>query len=97
MSSPVSYSNLSGNPDSFKYIKRKNVSLSYLTVISHQNAKDLSNIQPGSSQYLLKKKKKNLQRDSTKMPQKIKSATVSTVPPSICHDMIGPDAIILVF
>ena len=30
-------------------------------------------------------------------PQKIKSATVSTVCPSICHEVIGPDAVILVF
>jgi len=30
-------------------------------------------------------------------PQKIKSATVSTVSPSICHEVIGPDAMILVF
>ena len=30
-------------------------------------------------------------------PRKIKSATVSTVPPSICHEVMGPDAMILVF
>ena len=30
-------------------------------------------------------------------PRKIKSATVSTVSPSISHEMMGPDAIILVF
>ena len=30
-------------------------------------------------------------------PRKIKSATVSTVYPSICHEVIGPDAMILVF
>ena len=30
-------------------------------------------------------------------PQKIKSATVSTVSPSIWHEMMGPDAMILVF
>ena len=30
-------------------------------------------------------------------PQKIKSATVSTVSPSICHEVMGPDAVILVF
>ena len=30
-------------------------------------------------------------------PQKIKSATVSTVSPSICHEVMGPDAMILVF
>ena len=29
--------------------------------------------------------------------QKIKSATISTVFPSICHEMMGPDATILVF
>ena len=29
-------------------------------------------------------------------PQKIKSDTVSTVSPSICHEVMGPDAIILV-
>ena len=30
-------------------------------------------------------------------PKKIKSATVSTVSPSICHELMGPDAMILVF
>ena len=30
-------------------------------------------------------------------PQKIKSATVSTVSPSICHEVMGPDAIDLCF
>ena len=30
-------------------------------------------------------------------PRKIKSATVSTVLPSICHEVTGPDAMILVF
>ena len=30
-------------------------------------------------------------------PRKIKSATVSTVSPSICHEVTGPDAMILVF
>ena len=30
-------------------------------------------------------------------PQKIKSDTVSTVSPSICHDVMGPDAMILIF
>ena len=30
-------------------------------------------------------------------PPKIKSATVSTVSPSICHEVIGQDATILVF
>ena len=30
-------------------------------------------------------------------PRKIKSATVSTVSPSICHEVIGPDAMILLF
>ena len=30
-------------------------------------------------------------------PQKIKSATVSTVSPSICHEVMGPDDMILVF
>src|SRR5574340_82686 len=30
-------------------------------------------------------------------PKKIKSVTVSTVSPSICHDVIGPDTMILVF
>ena len=29
-------------------------------------------------------------------PKKIKSVTVSTVSPSICHEVMGPDAIILV-
>ena len=33
-----------------------------------------------------------------KRPQiKIKSATVSTVSPSICHEVMGPDVMILVF
>ena len=30
-------------------------------------------------------------------PKKIKSVTVSTVSPSICHEVVGPDAMILVF
>ena len=30
-------------------------------------------------------------------PKKIKSATASTVSPSICHEMMGPDAMILVY
>ena len=30
-------------------------------------------------------------------PKKIKSLTVSTVSPPICHDVMGPDAVILVF
>ena len=30
-------------------------------------------------------------------PKRIKSATVSTVSPSICHEVMGPDAMILVF
>ena len=30
-------------------------------------------------------------------PPKIKSTTVSTVSPSICHEMMGPDAMIFVF
>ena len=30
-------------------------------------------------------------------PQKIKSDTVYTVSPSICHEMMGPDAMIFVF
>ena len=30
-------------------------------------------------------------------PKKIKSATVSTVSPSICHQVMGPDAMIFVF
>ena len=30
-------------------------------------------------------------------PQKIKSATVSTISPSICHEVMGPDAMIFVF
>ena len=30
-------------------------------------------------------------------PRKIKKATVSTVPPSICHEVMGTDAMILVF
>ena len=30
-------------------------------------------------------------------PKKIKSVTVSTFSPSICHEVMGPDAMILVF
>ena len=30
-------------------------------------------------------------------PPKIKSVTISTVSPSICHEVMGPDAMILVF
>ena len=30
-------------------------------------------------------------------PPKIKSATVATVSPSICHEVMAPDAMILVF
>ena len=30
-------------------------------------------------------------------PRKVKSATVYTVSPSICHEVMGPDAVILVF
>ena len=30
-------------------------------------------------------------------PKKIKSVTVSTVSPSICHEVMGPDAMMLVF
>ena len=30
-------------------------------------------------------------------PKKIKSVTVSTVSPSICHEVMGPKAVILVF
>jgi len=30
-------------------------------------------------------------------PKKVKSATVSTVSPSICHEVMGPDAMIFVF
>ena len=30
-------------------------------------------------------------------PKKIKSATVSTVSPSMCHEVMGSDAMILVF
>ena len=30
-------------------------------------------------------------------PQKIKSDTVSTVSPSICHEVMGPDGMIFVF
>ena len=30
-------------------------------------------------------------------PKKIKSDTVSTVSPSICHEVMGPDTMILVF
>ena len=30
-------------------------------------------------------------------PRKIKSVTVATVSPSICHEMMGPDAMLFVF
>ena len=30
-------------------------------------------------------------------PKKIKSVTASTFSPSICHEVMGPDAIIIVF
>ena len=30
-------------------------------------------------------------------PRKIKSDTISTVSPSICHEVMGPDAMIVVF
>uniref|UniRef100_A0AC11EHU9 Uncharacterized protein n=7 Tax=Ovis aries TaxID=9940 RepID=A0AC11EHU9_SHEEP len=30
-------------------------------------------------------------------PLKIKSATVSTISPSICHEVMGPDAMIFIF
>ena len=30
-------------------------------------------------------------------PPKMKSVTVSTVSPSICHEVMGPDAMVLVF
>ena len=30
-------------------------------------------------------------------PKKMKSLTVSTVSPSICHEVMGPDAMVLVF
>ena len=30
-------------------------------------------------------------------PPKIKSDTVSTVSPSVCHEVVGPDAMILIF
>ena len=30
-------------------------------------------------------------------PPKIKSATVSTVSPSLCHEVVGPDAMIFIF
>ena len=30
-------------------------------------------------------------------PKKIKSVTVSIIPPSICHEVMGPDVMILVF
>ena len=30
-------------------------------------------------------------------PPKIKSVTVCTVSPSVCHEVMGPDAMILVF
>ena len=33
----------------------------------------------------------------TREPRKIKSATVSLVSPSVCHEVMGPDAMILVF
>ena len=38
-----------------------------------------------------------LQSPSAVILEKIKSATVSTVSLSICHEVIGPDAMMLVF
>jgi len=32
-----------------------------------------------------------------KIQKKVKSVTVSTFPPSICHEMMGPNAMILLF
>ena len=30
-------------------------------------------------------------------PKKVKSATVSIVSPSVCHEVVGPDAMIYIF
>ena len=30
-------------------------------------------------------------------PKKIKSVTIATVSPSICHEVMGPDAMIVIF
>ena len=38
-----------------------------------------------------------LQSPSAVILEKIKALTASTVSPSICHEVIGPDAMILVF
>ena len=38
-----------------------------------------------------------LQSPSAVVAQKVKSDTVSTVSPSICHEVMGPDAMIFVF
>ena len=36
-------------------------------------------------------------RDILQLPRQIKSVTVSTVSPSICHEVMEPDSMILVF
>ena len=38
-----------------------------------------------------------LQSTVTLEPKKIKSVTVSIVSPSICHEVMGPDAMIFIF
>ena len=46
---------------------------------------------------LMKVKEENKKAGLKLNIQKMKSATVSTVSPSICHEVIEPDAMILVF
>ena len=47
--------------------------------------------------FLQRSKHLLISRLSHNLPPKIKSVTVSTVWPSVCHEVIGPDSMILVF
>ena len=56
------------------------------------------NLIPGSSAF--SKSSLNIWNFSVHVllkPPKIKSVTVSTFPPSVCHEVMGPNAMILVF
>ena len=50
-----------------------------------------------SHPYMTTGKNITLTRQTLVEPKKIKSVTISTVSPSICHEVMGPDAMILVF
>ena len=52
---------------------------------------------PPRSKHLLISWLKSLSAVILEPPQKIKSLTVSIVSPSICHEVIGLDAVILAF